>query len=96
LKNISLVFWFMISLGYMILGGGGVNFQEIVNDLYQYINELSSIFPQPLFINRFLTYTKKCDSFDKFLPLYLSLRCLNFSKLHIYEEKNVIPTWFKT
>ncbi|MFQ6661424.1 hypothetical protein Gotur_029595 [Gossypium turneri] len=27
-------------------------------------------------------YTKECGSFDKFLPLYLYLRCLGFSKLH--------------
>lgn len=26
--------------------------------------------------------TKECGSFEKFLPLYLSLRCLDFSKLH--------------
>ncbi|KAL2906271.1 NAD(P)H-quinone oxidoreductase subunit 2 chloroplastic [Bienertia sinuspersici] len=46
--------------------GGEIELQEI---------ELGSSFPQPLLINGLLTYTKECGSFEKFLPLYLSLRC---------------------
>ncbi|XLV03732.1 hypothetical protein S245_018069, partial [Arachis hypogaea] len=49
--------------------------------------ELGSTFSQPLLINELLMYTKECGSFDKFLPLYLFLRCLNFSKLHGYAEE---------
>ncbi|MBA0880441.1 hypothetical protein Goshw_020597 [Gossypium schwendimanii] len=75
--------------------GGEIELQEIVNGLIntQMYNSLEisislifitvgigSSFPQPLLINGLLTYTKKCNSFDKFLPLYLSLRCLDFSK----------------
>lgn len=50
-----------------------------------------SSFPQPLFINGLLMYTKECGSFDKFLPLYLSLRCLDFSKLHRHAEEKCYP-----
>ncbi|KAG4183299.1 hypothetical protein ERO13_A09G101260v2, partial [Gossypium hirsutum] len=53
--------------------------------------ELGSSFPQPLLINGLLTYTKECGSFDKFLPLYLSLRCLDFSKLHGHAEEKCYP-----
>lgn len=43
---------------------------------------------QSFLINGLLTYME-CSSFDKFLPLYPSLRCLDFSKLHENaEEKN--------
>ncbi|THU42483.1 hypothetical protein C4D60_Mb00t10800 [Musa balbisiana] len=62
--------------------GGEIELQEI---------ELGSSFPQPLFINGLLTYTKECGSFDKFLPLYLSLRCLDFSKLHRHAEEKCYP-----
>nr|CAN66877.1 hypothetical protein VITISV_009278 [Vitis vinifera] len=62
--------------------GGEIELQEI---------ELGSSFPQPLLINGLLTYTKECGSFDKFLPLYLSLRCLDFSKLHGHAEEKCYP-----
>ena len=45
----------------------------------------------PLRINGLLTYTKECGLFDKFLPLYLSLRCLDFSKLHGHVEEKCYP-----
>ncbi|KAJ0483840.1 hypothetical protein HanIR_Chr13g0669111 [Helianthus annuus] len=38
-----------------------------------------------------MTYTKECGSFDKFLPLYLSLRCLDFSKLHGHAGEKCYP-----
>ncbi|KAL4274343.1 hypothetical protein AHAS_AhasUnG0001900 [Arachis hypogaea] len=78
----ALLFWFMVSLGSMVHPGGEIELQEIVNGL---IN--TQIFPQPLLINGLLTYTKECGSFDKFLPLYLFLRCLDFSKLHGHAEE---------
>ncbi|CAN1868096.1 hypothetical protein LINPERHAP1_LOCUS44883 [Linum perenne] len=34
---------------------------------------------------------KECGSFEKFLPLYLSLRCLDFSKLHGHAEEKDYP-----
>ncbi|GFQ04405.1 NAD(P)H-quinone oxidoreductase subunit 2 b chloroplastic, partial [Phtheirospermum japonicum] len=33
----------------------------------------------------------ECGSFEKFLPLYLSLRCLDFSKLHGHAEEKCYP-----
>ncbi|KAH1162990.1 hypothetical protein GYH30_001494 [Glycine max] len=49
--------------------------------------ELGSSFPLPLLINGLLTYKKECGSFNKFLSLYLFLRCLDFSKLHGHVEE---------
>ncbi|MBA0733660.1 hypothetical protein Gogos_017646, partial [Gossypium gossypioides] len=75
--------------------GEEIELQEIVNSLIntQMYNSLEisialifitvgigSSFPQPFLINGLLTYTKDYSSFNKFLPLYLSLRCLDFSK----------------
>ncbi|KAK6923555.1 LOW QUALITY PROTEIN: NAD(P)H-quinone oxidoreductase subunit 2, N-terminal [Dillenia turbinata] len=85
--------------------GGEIELQEIVNGLINtqmynspgisialiFITELGSSFPQPLLINGLLTYTKECGSFDKFLPLYLSLRWLDFSKLHGHAEEKCYP-----
>ncbi|KAL4396753.1 hypothetical protein AHAS_Ahas01G0123400 [Arachis hypogaea] len=34
-----------------------------------------------------LIFITECGSFDKFLPLYLFLRCLDFSKLHGHAEE---------
>ncbi|KAK9008946.1 hypothetical protein V6N11_080422 [Hibiscus sabdariffa] len=86
--------------------GGEIELQEIVNGLIntQMYNSpgisIALIFiivgigfklSPALLINGLLTYTKKCGSFDKFLPLYLSLRCLNFSKLHGHAEEKCYP-----
>ncbi|KAK9660648.1 hypothetical protein RND81_O196700 [Saponaria officinalis] len=91
--------------------GGEIELQEIVNGLIntQMYNSpgisIALIFitvgigfklPQPLLINGLLTYTKECDSFEKFLPLYLSLRCLDFSKLHGHAEEKCYPHSAKT
>ncbi|KAL4270373.1 hypothetical protein AHAS_AhasUnG0096000 [Arachis hypogaea] len=83
--------------------GGEIELQEIVNGLINtqmYNSPGISIalifitvgiwvqaFPSPLLINGLLTYTKECGSFDKFLPLYLFLRCLDFQKLHGHAEE---------
>ncbi|KAJ6880861.1 hypothetical protein NC652_034022 [Populus alba x Populus x berolinensis] len=79
--------------------GGEIELQEILNGLIntQMYNSpgisIALIFiivgigfklsPTP---NGLLTYTKK-GSFKKFIPLYLSLICLDFSKLHGHAEE---------
>ncbi|KAI5650087.1 hypothetical protein M9H77_36092 [Catharanthus roseus] len=68
------------TMKYLLMGGASSS-----------ILELGSSFPQPLLINGLLTYTKECGSFEKFLPLYLSLRCLDFSKLHGHAEEKCYP-----
>ncbi|GER57431.1 NAD(P)H-quinone oxidoreductase subunit 2 B [Striga asiatica] len=87
------------------LSGGEIELQEIVNGLIntQMYNSpgisLALIFItvgigfklSPALINGLLTYTKECGSFEKFLPLYLSLRCLDFSKLHGHAEEKCYP-----
>ncbi|KAJ8438031.1 LOW QUALITY PROTEIN: hypothetical protein Cgig2_030012 [Carnegiea gigantea] len=81
--------------------GGEIELQEIVNGLINtqmynfpgisialiFITELGSSFPQPLLINGLLTYKKECGSLEKFLPLRLSLRYLDFSKLYRHAEE---------
>ncbi|MCD9644656.1 NADH dehydrogenase subunit 2 [Datura stramonium] len=90
--------------------GGEIELQEIVNGLIntQMYNSpgisIALIFitvgigfklsPAPSHHGS-LTYTKECGSFEKFLPLYLSLRCLDFQKLHGHAE-NCYPHSDKT
>ncbi|MBA0792040.1 hypothetical protein Gohar_016568, partial [Gossypium harknessii] len=96
--------------------GGDIELQEIVNGLIntQMYNSLEisialifitvgigSSFPQPLLINGLLTYTKKYSSFDKFLPLYLSLRCEAESRITILFMINrsileMLHSWFSS
>ncbi|KAJ6874238.1 NADH dehydrogenase subunit 2 [Populus alba x Populus x berolinensis] len=83
--------------------GGEIELQEILNGLintqmYSSLGiSIALIFiivgigfklsPAP---NGLLTYTKE-GSFEKFIPLYLSLICLGFSKLHGHAEEKCYP-----
>ncbi|KAL4294139.1 hypothetical protein AHAS_Ahas18G0198300 [Arachis hypogaea] len=66
-----------------LYGSSGVEIelQEVVDGLIiiQMYNSLG--------ISIALIFITECGSFDKFLPLYLFLRCLNFSKLHGHAEE---------
>ncbi|KAI5664295.1 hypothetical protein M9H77_23618 [Catharanthus roseus] len=79
------------TMKYLLMGAASSSILEFQLRSYSLLLELDSSFHQLLLINGLLTYTKECGSFEKFLPLYLSLRCLDFSKLHGHAEEKCYP-----
>ena len=51
-----------------------ITLQEFLSCLCPSLQEMGSSFPQPLLIDGLLTYTKECDSFNKFLFVQRILR----------------------
>ncbi|KAM0941002.1 putative NADH:quinone oxidoreductase/Mrp antiporter, membrane subunit [Dioscorea sansibarensis] len=95
----------MVSLGY-IVHLGEIELQEIVNgfinaQMYNSLGISIALISITVGIGfklspaTFHQWTpdvyEGVRSFDKFLPLYLSLRCLDFSKLHRHAEEKCYP-----